>query len=114
MLNSEPRTPNRTLYTKPAYLPSSHRQMPQPTVIVWIRDASRRPGIDLLIHDVQDTCEEFEDRNGWGHSSYDQAIEVAERAGVSLFIMTHNDHDQDYNFHKLGRKTVPLPERGLR
>jgi len=88
--------------------------MPQPTAVAWLRDASRRPGIDLLIHDAQDTCEEFEDLNGWGHSSYDHSIEVAEKAGESLFIMTHNDHDQDYNFCQLGRKTVPWPERGLR
>ena len=41
-------------------------------------------GADLLVHEAQYTSEELKDKKGWGHSSYEQAIEVAERAGVKI------------------------------
>ena len=52
-------------------------------------------GADLLVHEAQYTNEELKTHKGWGHSSYDQAIEVAERAGVKKLILTH--HDPDHN-----------------
>ena len=55
-------------------------------------------GADLLVHDAQFTSEELEKRRGWGHSSYDQAMEVAERADVRHLIMTHHDPDHDDEF----------------
>ncbi len=53
---------------------------------------------DILIHDAQYTDEQLEDRRGWGHSSYGQAIELAERAGVQQLIMTHHDPEHDDAF----------------
>jgi len=53
---------------------------------------------DLLIHEAQYTSEELESHKGWGHSSYDQAIEVAERAGAKQLVMTHHDPDHDDEF----------------
>jgi phosphoribosyl 1,2-cyclic phosphodiesterase len=50
---------------------------------------------DLLVHEGQYTREELEAHAGWGHSSYEQAIEVAERAGVKKLVITH--HDPDHN-----------------
>ena len=55
-------------------------------------------GLDLLIHDAQYTSKELESRKGWGHSSYDQAIEFAELAGVKQLILTHHDPDHDDKF----------------
>lgn len=55
-------------------------------------------GADLLIHDAQYTAEELEKHRGWGHSSHDQALEVAEQAEVKRLIMTHHDPDHDDNF----------------
>ncbi|MEO0469716.1 MAG: MBL fold metallo-hydrolase [Bacteroidota bacterium] len=55
-------------------------------------------GADLLVHDAQYTDEELATHRGWGHSSYSQAIEVAERAGVKQLIMTHHDPDHDDDF----------------
>ena len=52
-------------------------------------------GAHLLIHEAQYTTEELEKKRGWGHSSYDQAMEVAERAGAKLLVMTHHDPDHD-------------------
>ena len=57
-------------------------------------------GADLLIHDAQFTNEELERKRGWGHSSYEQAIQVAEMAGVGQLVMTHHDPDHDDEFLK--------------
>ena len=57
-------------------------------------------GADLLVHDAQYTSEELEKYRGWGHSSFEQAIEVAERAEVGQLIMTHHDPDHDDEFLK--------------
>ncbi len=55
-------------------------------------------GVDLLIHEAQYTNEELEARRGWGHSSYEQAIQVAEMAGVKQLAITHHDPDHDDEF----------------
>jgi ribonuclease BN (tRNA processing enzyme) len=43
---------------------------------------------DLLVHEAQYTSEELKAKKGWGHSSYEQAIQVAEMAGVKQLAMT--------------------------
>ena len=63
-------------------------------VVSFSRDA------DLLIHDAQHTDEELKEKIGWGHSSYSQAIEVAERANVKTLGLTHHDPDHDDLFLK--------------
>lgn len=63
-----------------------------PNVVALAKDA------DLLVHDAQYTAEELERRRGWGHSSYDQAMQVAEMAGVKRLAMTHHDPDHDDDF----------------
>ena len=55
-------------------------------------------GADLLVHDAQYTSEELPQRRGWGHSSYDQAMQVAEMAGAKRVAMTHHDPDHDDEF----------------
>ena len=46
---------------------------------------------DILIHDTQFTAPEFEKHLGWGHSSYDYAIEAACQAGVKKLLFFHHD-----------------------
>ena len=53
---------------------------------------------DLLIHEAQYTSEELSTRSGWGHSSYEQAIEVAKLSGAKELIMTHHDPEHDDSF----------------
>lgn len=53
---------------------------------------------DILVLEAQYTAEELETHKGWGHSSYDQAIELAERAGARQLIMTHHDPDHNDEF----------------
>ena len=68
-------------------------------------------GADLLVHDAQFTAEELQTRRGWGHSSFDQAIQVAEMAGVKRLALTHHDPDHDdeclQRIEKLCRERFP-------
>jgi len=53
---------------------------------------------DLLIHDGQYTAEEYKKFKGWGHSTWEQAAEVAIRAHVKKLIVTHHDPDHNDDF----------------
>ena len=53
---------------------------------------------DVLVHEAQYTDEELMSHKGWGHSSYSQAIEVAERCNVKQLFITHHDPDHDDEF----------------
>jgi phosphoribosyl 1,2-cyclic phosphodiesterase len=55
-------------------------------------------GADLLIHEGQYTPEELPRFKGWGHSSWEQAVEVAQRACVKRLVITHHDPDHDDDF----------------
>jgi ribonuclease BN (tRNA processing enzyme) len=55
-------------------------------------------GADFLVHDAQYTAEELQKRRGWGHSSFDQAMQVAEMAGVKRLALTHHDPEHDDEF----------------
>ncbi len=49
-------------------------------------------GADVLIHDTQYTKKEYETgKLGWGHSSYEHAINAAHKAGVKKLILFHHD-----------------------
>jgi len=75
-------------------------------VITYCTDVEHADGIDenvvalaknadVLIHDAQYTPEELKTHKGWGHSSWDQAISVAERANAKQLVLTHHDPDHD-------------------
>ncbi len=51
-------------------------------------------GVDLLVHDAMYTAAECEDRDGWGHSSFEQAIRLAEDAGVGRLCFFHHEPDR--------------------
>lgn len=50
-------------------------------------------GADLLVHDAQYTEEEYlsAPRQGWGHSTFAMAADVARAAGVGRLVLTHHD-----------------------
>ena len=48
-------------------------------------------GADLLIYDAQYTPQEYEDRKGWGHSTWLEGARLAESAGVKQLILFHHD-----------------------
>lgn len=66
-----------------------HGKTVLPEIVEFCKNA------DLLVHEAQYTSEELNSHRGWGHSSYDQAIEVAERGGVKKLAITH--HDPEHN-----------------
>jgi len=63
-----------------------------PRVVALARDA------DLLIHDAQYTPEELKGKRGWGHSSWEQAVEVAQRAGAKRLALFHHDPEHTDSF----------------
>src|SRR5438045_5929847 len=50
-------------------------------------------GADLLVHDAQYTAEEIRTHRGWGHSSFDQAVQVAGMEGGESLAVKHVDPD---------------------
>ena len=69
-----------------------HGETIDPNVVEFCKDA------DLLVHEAQYTDEQLANHRGWGHSSFNQAIEVAERANVKKLYITHHDPDHDDEF----------------
>lgn len=51
-------------------------------------------GVDLLIHDAMYTDAEYPAREGWGHSTFGQAIRLAEEAGVRRLAFFHHAPDR--------------------
>lgn len=48
-------------------------------------------GADWLLYDAQFTAEQYERFPHWGHSTADQAREIAEEAGVRELLLFHHD-----------------------
>ncbi|MDR2258754.1 MAG: MBL fold metallo-hydrolase [Treponema sp.] len=48
-------------------------------------------GADVLIHDTQYTAAEYKAHLGWGHSSYEYAINSAHKARVKKLVLFHHD-----------------------
>jgi phosphoribosyl 1,2-cyclic phosphodiesterase len=46
---------------------------------------------DILIHDSQYTAKEYKDHLGWGHSSYEHAINSAHKANAKKLVLFHHD-----------------------
>ncbi len=46
---------------------------------------------DLLIHDAQFLPSDLPERRGWGHSTYVEAVTLAQMAGARSLILTHHD-----------------------
>lgn len=62
----------------------------------WRQDLIRfLSGVDLLIHDAMYTPGELETHRGWGHSSYEEAVELATEAGVKRLVMFHHEPEHD-------------------
>ena len=51
-------------------------------------------GADLLVHDADYTVEEYSRRLAWGHSTWEQALDLALKAGVRGFGLFHHNQDR--------------------
>lgn len=65
-------------------------------------------GADALIHDAQYDLAAYEDRQGWGHSAWEEVVKVARREKVRKLFLTH--HDPGADDHKLQRLDEHLQE----
>lgn len=56
-------------------------------------------GTDLLIHDAQylekEYCSRSKPRKGWGHSTVERAIELAQKAGAKRLALFHHEPTHD-------------------
>lgn len=52
-------------------------------------------GVDLLIHDAMYTPKELEQHRGWGHSTYEEAVTLAQEAGAKRLVLFH--HEPEHN-----------------
>lgn len=48
----------------------------------------------VLLYDAMFTKEEYSNREGWGHSYWEEGGRVASQAGVGLLVMTHHSPDK--------------------
>ncbi len=52
-------------------------------------------GVDLLIHDGQYNRETYQDKQGWGHSAWEDVVAFAQALDVKRLFITHHDPDSD-------------------
>jgi len=71
-------------------------------------------GADILFHDAMFTEEEGASFEGWGHSTFEQTVELAFRAGVkNLFFFHHSPSRSDAELDKiLDRFREEVSDRG--
>jgi phosphoribosyl 1,2-cyclic phosphodiesterase len=71
-------------------------------------------GTDLLVHDAQYTPEEYMDKKGWGHSSFEEAVHFAIDCGAKKLALFHHDpeHDDEVIDDMLERSHHILSQRG--
>jgi phosphoribosyl 1,2-cyclic phosphodiesterase len=62
---------------------------PDPALLMLARDAA------LVVIDATYTGEELPQHVGWGHSSWQQAVRLAEDAGVGRLCLFHHEPDHD-------------------
>ena len=78
--------------------------------IAYVTDTEHRPdeldrhvlaladGVDLLIYDGNYTDDEFAARVGWGHSTWQEGIRIAEAANAKRLAIFHHDPAHDDKF----------------
>ena len=62
---------------------------PDPALVELARDA------DLLIYDAMYTAEEYPHRMGWGHSTWNEGVRLADAAGAARLALFHHAPDRD-------------------
>ena len=77
------------------FLTDNELRPPTDVITDWPDFVDFCSGADLLIHDAMYTDKELETRQGWGHSSHLQAVDLALEAGVGTCVLFHHDPDRD-------------------
>lgn len=64
---------------------------------------------DMLVHDAQYLPAEIESKRGWGHSTWEQAVAMAQQAGVGqLLLASHDPSRSDAAVDDLVARSVDL------
>lgn len=78
--------------------------------LCYVTDTEHKPGrpdrkvldliadADLVIYDSTYTDEEFPERVGWGHSTWQEGVRLCRAAGVRQLAIFHHDPDHDDSF----------------
>jgi phosphoribosyl 1,2-cyclic phosphodiesterase len=61
----------------------------------WCSGLDLAKDVDVLIHDAQYDDAEYRQRIGWGHSTFEHALEFAQLAGVKQLVPFHHDPAHD-------------------
>lgn len=67
---------------------------------------------DLLIHDSMYTEDEYPHRVGWGHSTFEQSLQLALDGGVKKLLFTH--HDPTRNDYELESIIAKMRDKAAR
>jgi phosphoribosyl 1,2-cyclic phosphodiesterase len=63
-------------------------------------------GAEIMIYDSMYTPEQYQDRVGWGHSTWQEGRRLCDAAGVRTFVVFHHDPDHDDDFmDRLAKET---------
>ncbi|MFO0652844.1 MAG: MBL fold metallo-hydrolase [Polyangiales bacterium] len=61
----------------------------------WTSGQDLAREVDLLIHDAQYTNAQYDARVGWGHTTFERAVEFAELSRAERLVLFHHDPDHD-------------------
>ena len=77
-----------------AYLPDHEPALGGPSGRPeWTSGHDLARDADLLLHDAQYTSEEYRQRVGWGHSSVEHAVALADLANAKRLVLFHHEPD---------------------
>ncbi len=65
---------------------------PDPIIVDFVRDA------DIMIYDATYTEAEYPNHKDWGHSTWQEALRVADAAGVGTAVLFHHDPSHTDSF----------------
>lgn len=55
-------------------------------------------GADMVMYDTTYTDDEFPEKVGWGHSTWQEAVRLSKLAGVKNLVLFHHEPDHDDTF----------------
>ena len=78
---------------------------PSPAASTWRRDLVQFVHrARVLVHDAMFTAEEYAHHHGWGHSTYEDAVELALEAEVETLVLFH--HKPERTDDEVDRRTA--------
>lgn len=73
-----------------AFLTDNELKPPPPINTPWQNFIKFCENLDLLVHDAMWTNDELQSKRGWGHSSMEQVIELADHAHIKKVVFFHH------------------------